>query len=179
MGRACSPPSMPLRLRAGWARSRPCTRCDACGCRIFIGRPENCAGATPRMCQQLGSVSTLRMIQKPIMLKSAARVGWVTSVHLTDTCDDDRPHLITHVETTPAPVADDATVPRIHEALAERDLLPSVHVVDTGYVDAEELVSSQQDYEVDLFGPTREDYHWQAREGTGFAADQFVVDWHN
>jgi transposase len=109
--------------------------------------------------------------------RSTSWVGY--KVHLSETCDDDSPHLITHVETTPAPLADDATVPRIHEALAERDLLPSVHVVDTGYVDAEELVSSQQDYEVDLFGPTREDYHWQAREGTGFAADQFVVDWHN
>jgi len=84
---------------------------------------------------------------------------------------------MTHVETTLAPVADDATVPLIHEALAERDLLPEVHIVDTGYVDAEELVSSQQQYGVDLFGPTREDYHWQAREGTGFEASQFVVDW--
>ncbi len=98
-------------------------------------------------------------------------------MHLTETCDDDSPHLITHVETTLAPVADDATVPLIHEALAERDLLPEVHIVDTGYVDAEELVSSQQQYGVDLFGPTREDYHWQAREGTGFEASQFVVDW--
>lgn len=104
--------------------------------------------------------------------------SWVGyKVHLTETCDDDRPHLITHVETTPAPLADDATVPRIHEALAQRDALPGVHLVDTGYVDAEELVNSQQDYEVDLFGPTREDYHWQAQEGTGFAAEQFVVDW--
>ena len=67
----------------------------------------------------------------------------MTFVHLTETCDDDSPHLITHVETTPAPVADDATVPRIHEALAERDLLPDVHIVDTGDVDAEELVSSR------------------------------------
>jgi len=98
-------------------------------------------------------------------------------VHLTETCDDDSPHLITHVETTPAPVADDAAVPLIHEALAERDLLPAVHIVDTGYVDAEELVASQQQYGVDLFGPTREDDHWQAREGTGFEASQFVVDW--
>jgi transposase len=106
--------------------------------------------------------------------------SWVGyKVHLTETCDDDSPHLITHVETTPAPLADDATVPLIHEALAARDLLPGVHLVDTGYVDAEELVSSQQQYGVDLFGPTREDYHWQAREGTGFAADQFIVDWQN
>jgi transposase len=104
--------------------------------------------------------------------------SWVGyKVHLTETCDDDLPHLITHVETTPAPLADDEAVPLIHEALAAQALLPSVHVVDTGYVDAKELVSSQQQYGVDLFGPTREDYHWQAREGSGFAADQFVVDW--
>jgi len=104
--------------------------------------------------------------------------SWVGyKVHLTETCDEDSPHLITHVETTPAPMADDATVPLIHGALAERDLLPARHIVDTGYVDAEELVTSQQQYEVDLFGPTREDYHWQAREGTGFEASQFVVDW--
>jgi len=106
--------------------------------------------------------------------------SWVGyKVHLTETCDDESPHLITHVETTPAPLADDAIVPRIHEALAQRDLLPGVHLVDTGYVDAAELVSSQQDYEVDLFGPTRLDYHWQAREETGFEASQFVVDWQN
>ena len=74
-------------------------------------------------------------------------------------------------------MADDATVPRIHAGLAERELLPGVHIVDTGYVDAEELVTSQQQYGIDLFGPTREDYHWQAREHTGFEASQFVVDW--
>ncbi len=106
--------------------------------------------------------------------------SWVGyKVHLTETCDDDSPHLITHVETTPAPLADDAAVPLIHEALQQRDLLPGVHLVDTGYVDAAELVSSQQDYEVDLCGPTRQDYHWQAREETGFEASQFVVDWQN
>ncbi len=42
--------------------------------------------------------------------------SWVDyKVHLTETCDEDSPHLITHVETTSAPVADDATVPLIHE----------------------------------------------------------------
>jgi transposase len=40
-----------------------------------------------------------------------------------------------------------------------------------------QLVHSRQDYDVDLFGPTREDYHWQAREHSGFAASQFTIDW--
>ena len=98
-------------------------------------------------------------------------------VHLTETCDDDFPHVITHVETTPAPQADDAAIPPIHEALATHELLPQQHLVDTGYVDAQELVNSRKDYDVDLFGPTRLDYHWQAQENTGFAASQFDIDW--
>jgi len=32
-------------------------------------------------------------------------------VHLTETCDDERPNLITHVETTTAPVVDAAALP--------------------------------------------------------------------
>jgi transposase len=40
-----------------------------------------------------------------------------------------------------------------------------------------QLVHSRQDYDVDLFGPTREDDHWQARENNGFAASHFDIDW--
>lgn len=104
--------------------------------------------------------------------------SWIGyKLHVTETCDDDAPHLITHIETTPAPQADDEAIPSIHEALAVHQVLPGKHVVDTGYVDAQELVRSRQQYGVDLFGPTREDYQWQARDGTGFAADQFAIDW--
>ena len=38
-------------------------------------------------------------------------------VHLTETCDDDTPHLITHVETTPATTYDGAVTETIHTAL--------------------------------------------------------------
>jgi transposase len=103
---------------------------------------------------------------------------WVGyKVHLTETCADDLPHLITDVETTPGPTADGEMTPVIHAALAERALLPAIHLVDTGFLDAALLVSSRADYQVDLVGPTRSDYHWQAREGTGFAVAQFQVDW--
>jgi transposase len=103
---------------------------------------------------------------------------WVGyKVHLTETCEEDTPLLITHVETTPGPVADGDVTPTIHQALAHKQLLPEQHLVDTGYLDAALLVSSRQDFGVDLYGPTRLDYHWQAREGTGFAARDFQVDW--
>jgi transposase len=103
---------------------------------------------------------------------------WVGyKMHFTETCDNDAPHLITHVETTKASVTDDAVTERIHEALKEKHLLPDKHIVDTGYLDAKLLVESWQNYGVDLLGPTRDDYHWQAREGKGFAAKHFAVDW--
>jgi len=103
---------------------------------------------------------------------------WVGyKVHVTETCDDDAPHLITNVATTAGPTADGAATPVIHAALKERELLPQIHIVDTGFLDAELLVTSQAEYGVELLGPTRGDYHWQAREGTGFATADFRIDW--
>jgi transposase len=98
-------------------------------------------------------------------------------VHLTETCEDDLPNLITHVETTSAPTADGDVTPRVHRALQEQDLLPRVHLVDTGFLDAELLVASRRDFGVHLLGPTRRDPRWQARDAQGFGVDQFRVDW--
>ena len=98
-------------------------------------------------------------------------------MHLTETCEDDLPHLITHIETAPGPTADGAATPKIHAALQQRGLLPRTHIVDTGFLDADLLVQSRDDYGVDLLGPTRLDYHWQARAGAGFDAQHFQIDW--
>src|SRR5262249_42393191 len=73
--------------------------------------------------------------------------SWVGyKVHLTEACEDDGPHLITNVETTAGPVADGEVTPRIHQALDSKGLLPDLHIVDTGYLDAELLVTSEQDH---------------------------------
>jgi transposase len=98
-------------------------------------------------------------------------------VHLTETCEDEAPHLIVHVATTAAPVADGDVTPAIHEGLRDADLLPGKHAVDTAYVDAELLVTSRRDYGVDLVGPTRPDYRWQSKAAEGFAARDFTIDW--
>jgi len=103
---------------------------------------------------------------------------WVGyKVHLTETCDRELPHLITNVATTAGPTADGAVTPAIHAALKERDLLPSTHIVATGFLDAALLVTSQADYGVALLGPTRGDDRWQARAGEGFDAQHFRIDW--
>jgi len=61
-------------------------------------------------------------------------IEWVGyKVHLTETCDDIFPHLITRVETTVATIPDDQVVAKIHTDLADKDRLPSQHIIDTGY----------------------------------------------
>ncbi len=114
-----------------------------------------------------------------------------TLVHLTEVCEDDQPHLIPHVETTPAPVVDrdvvgrihaavgriHAAVGRIHAALHADDLLPDAHLVDAGYIDADQLLASTRDYGVALVGPSPTDQPWQAKAGDGFAVGDVTLDW--
>jgi len=104
--------------------------------------------------------------------------SWVGyKVHLTETYDCDHPHLITNVETTPAATPDSEMTTPIHQSLQKKDLLPEVHAVDTGYVDAELLVTSQKEFGVNLVGPTRSGGRWQEKEKQGFAISDFVIDW--
>lgn len=104
--------------------------------------------------------------------------SWVGyKVHLSETCEPDELHLITNVETTAAPIADGDVTQSIHASLANNNLLPGKHIVDTGYLDAELLVKSQEQHQIQLLGPTRLNYRWQSREGKGFASDDFTVDW--
>lgn len=97
-------------------------------------------------------------------------------VHLSETCDEHLPHLITNVHTTPATTQDVTCTADIQAALHQKQLLPSRHLVDAGYVDAELLVQSADKYGIELFGPTRVNSSWQAREG-GIDATQFEIDW--
>lgn len=97
-------------------------------------------------------------------------------VHLTETCDDDAAHLITHVMTCPAMLPDMTSTASIHDCLAAKDLLPAEHFVDSAYVDAGLLVSSQRDHGISLEGPVRGVANQFAR-GAGFEQRDFVIDW--
>jgi transposase len=106
------------------------------------------------------------------------RLSWVGyKVYLTETCDDDGPHLVTHVETTPATTSDVSRVTPIHAALARRGLLPGQHLVDAAYVSADELVTSQTVYGVDLLGPMHRNGWWQAKADQGYDVHSFAIDW--
>jgi transposase len=98
-------------------------------------------------------------------------------VHLSETCDEDAPRLITNVTTTSATQLDMQTTAEIQQALADHKRLPSVQFMDAGYVDAEHLVTSQSTHGVRLVGPAMQDTSWQARAGRGYAASDFEVNW--
>ena len=107
-------------------------------------------------------------------------------VHLTETCASETaqgteagttPQLIVQVHTTVASVQDVETTASIQKDLAQKSLLPDEQIVDTGYIDAGLLVSSQENYGITLVGPVLSDNSWQAKEGKGFDAAHFHLDW--
>ena len=65
----------------------------------------------------------------------------------------------------------------IHQALAQRELLPREQLVDTSYTEADHLVSSRSARGIDVVGPVAPDTSWQARAATGFALTQCRIDW--
>ncbi len=96
-------------------------------------------------------------------------------VQFTQTCDKETPQLITHVETTPAPLSDEGVVSTIYAALAEKELLPDHHLVASGDVTIANLVESRSGYGVDLVGPTLKTHWYQAE--TGYDLTHFSSDW--
>jgi transposase len=102
---------------------------------------------------------------------------WVGyKVHLSETCDVGQPDVITQVSTTLATTSDFVMAPVIQEDLAARDLAPGTHLVDSGYVVAEVLVSARQQ-QIDVLGPPLSSSSRQQREGQGYDLHTFAIDW--
>ena len=103
---------------------------------------------------------------------------WVGyKLHLSETCEPEHPDLITQVITTPATTPDCTMGPPIVQDLAARDLLPGTHLCDSGYVDADFLVTAQQQYQIDVVGPPYGSYSWQHKIEHGYDLQAFILDW--
>lgn len=121
--------------------------------------------------------------------------GWGGyKVHFTETCnapargedrqeDDqpdqrpgDLPNLITNVVTTTATVPDVAMTDTIHQQLADRDLLPEEHLVDSGYPSADIVVRAARLHGLTLVSPLLLDHSAQARAGAGYDKAAFTLD---
>ena len=125
--------------------------------------------------------STARVIHTPYDLEARfsqkRQTKWFGyKAHLTETCDDDQPHLITHVETTSATTQDEQVTDTIHQALETKGLVPKEHLMDRGYVNTQVLKDSQK-YGIEVVGPVKVDTSWQAQSGKGFDITGFTIDW--
>ncbi len=98
--------------------------------------------------------------------------------HLSETCDDDSVHLVTHVMTTHARSHEAQCIEGIHDALIAKQLRPAEHYVDAAYVDAL-LLASEQNKGIETVGPARVDPSWQSRTEGAYSTDQFEIDWKN
>jgi hypothetical protein len=81
------------------------------------------------------------------------------------------------VATTDATVADAAMTAAIHQQLAARDLAPAEHYVDSGYPSAKLVADAARLHGITLVSPMLTDCSRQAREGNGFHAAAFTIDW--
>jgi transposase len=123
--------------------------------------------------------------------------GWGGyKVHFTETCNPpapdtvpgsdagtgqnpargDMPNLITNVVTTEATVPDVAMTAPIHQQLADKDLLPAEHLVDSGYPSAELVVQAARLHGLTLVSPLLLDHSAQARAGAGYDKAAFTFD---
>jgi transposase len=159
-----------------WLRALPAV-CARSGSSSIAARERISSGAARGSCLPARSCCAPPTIPTCATARSGRPPPEGYKVHLTETCVPDAPNLITQVETTPATPTDDAATATIQADLADRQLTPTIHLVDAGYLDGELLASSQEAYGIDLCGPVVPDTSWQARAGAGFAVADFVLDW--
>jgi transposase len=122
------------------------------------------------------------LIQSPYDIEARyskkKNTGWLGyKVHFTEGCDSDQPHFLLEVTTTLSTKPDGGIIEDLHERLAEKQVLPNQHLVDKGYVDAENIAKSQQIHQIDLVGPALPDTSWSSKEAERFDHSQFGIDW--
>lgn len=75
--------------------------------------------------------------------KNDGEITWIGSkAHLSETCDEDRPHLVIDVHTQQATSPDATATAVISDKLANRDLTPGTHLIDSAYPTAAALAGA-------------------------------------
>lgn len=98
--------------------------------------------------------------------------SWIGyKMQVTETCDEDKPHLIVDLEPTGALDNDSPELPNIQARLQAQDTLPSEQQVDQGYMSGEYLVKSAK-LGINLMGVPLDDTQAPA----GFQQNDFRID---
>ena len=126
--------------------------------------------------------SAARIVSPYDLAARYARRGQVTRwtgylAHVTETCSDDGPNVITDVATMPATSADTLALAGIHARLEHRGLLPAGHLVDGGYTSLARMERAGREHQVTLTGPLPGNPTRQHRTQEGYARDDFRIDY--
>ena len=126
--------------------------------------------------------SALRIVSPYDLAARYARRGQVTRwtgylAHVTETCSDDGPNVITDVATMPATSADTLALAGIHARLEHRGLLPAEHLADGGYTSLVHMERAGREHQVTLTGPLPGNPTRQHRAREGYARDDFRIDY--
>ncbi len=101
---------------------------------------------------------------------------WVGSkAHLSESCDEDLPSLVTDVHTTAATDPDVTATTPIQEKLAGRGLTPGEHLLDAGYPSAENLTRALE-LGITMISPLTTTTGRNATKDT-FPPSAFTLDW--
>ena len=93
--------------------------------------------------------------------------------HVTETCADDSPNVITDVATMPATSDDRQALTGIHGRLARRGLLPARHLAGGGYTSLVHMERAGRVHQVSLTGPLPGNPTRQGRTRNGYARGDF------
>jgi transposase len=105
--------------------------------------------------------------------RNKSGLEWMSyTVHLSETCEADTVHLITHVKTTPANVAEAKRTKAIQLSRVDQGRALGLHLADAGYIAADLLVSSQTQREITSVGPVRENTRWQDKVKGAYGWEQ-------
>jgi hypothetical protein len=105
-------------------------------------------------------------------------LDWIGyTVHLSETCDEEQVHLMTHVNTTPANIAEARCTDAIQRALVTNSRAPNTHLADAGYIVADRFVQSAMQHGMLLVGPVRDSAHWQHKVEGAYGLEPLTIDW--
>ena len=126
--------------------------------------------------------SAARIVSPYDVAARYSRRGQVTRwtghlAHVTETCADDGPNVITDVATMPATSDDRQALAGIHTRLEHRGLLPGEHLVDGGCTSLVHMERAGREHKVTLTGPLPGNPTRQHRAQDGYARDDFRVDY--
>ncbi len=97
--------------------------------------------------------------------------------HVTETCDQGTPSVITDVTTTKESVHDTKALPGILTNLHDRNLLSKEYFVDGGYLSVALKQQVAREHGAGQVGPIRARSTRQSRKGTVFPREAFAIDW--